>query len=125
MKGLMKSTLCLIAIVTTGIVQAHEFVQIQNMTTTSGTGYTAKKLVWHSDKYSGALPYRGQTNFGPWSSFPKKSSKIKPADAFVGPLILNSWYRVKWYIFVPLGWSQKVFAHADICGVNNPPKRDQ
>jgi len=125
MKGLMKSTLCLIAVVITGIVQAHEYVRIQSMTTTSGTGYTAKKLVWHADNYTSALPYRGQTNWGPWSIFPKKNSNLKPADDWIGPIVVNNWYRVKWYRFLPRGWSQKVFAHADVCGVTNPPKHDQ
>jgi hypothetical protein len=125
MKGLMKSTLCFIAIVFTGTVQAHELVRIQTMTTTSGTGYAAKKLVWHADGYGGAQPYQGKTNWGPWSVFPSGQSKVLAADDWIGPVVVNKWYRVRWHFIVPVAWSMKVFAHADICGVTKPPKRDQ
>lgn len=125
MKGIITLALCIGALSLMGVANAHQFAVVRQMTSVTGTGYNAKKLVWHDNTYSSAQVHQGISNFGPWSIYPVNQAKLLPAEGWIGPIVLNRWYRVKFISFILSDWSEMVFANADICGVTKPPKHDQ
>ena len=125
MKGIIRLALCISAIFIAGAASAHQYVRVQQMFSPSGTGYSAKKLVWHDNDYSDAQPYQGTTNFGPWSVYPIGQPHFLPANGWIGPIAVNRWYKVKFISFLFNDWSERVFAWADICSPIPAPIREQ
>lgn len=125
MKGIITLALCICAPSLAGVANAHQIVLVQQMTDLTGTGYNAKQLVWHDEDYTDAQPHQGRTNIGPWTVFPANQPRLLDSDGWVGPIVVNRWYRVKFSSFLLSDWSDKVFANPDICGPTKPPKHEQ
>ena len=122
MKEIMKIVICFAALAASGAASAHLYGRAVPIPLS--TGYNQYFFEWHADDpWGNARPYKGTTNWGPWSQFPKQTYFPLPVEGQIGPVTLNKWYRATFYSKYSgliTKTSSAVFIAADICG-SGPP----